>query len=225
MAKNTTKEKVVVKTRNYQFVSYVPPSQYVDLLRGARHYCWIKHDNPEDLKRDDGTEKEVHYHCVVVFENSRYESALFKRVRTWSDEHGTNIRVESCADLRSSLLYLTHENEKSLFDERVTYKRDALNCDDFTWYNTIIDNGEVGSFSIRHFLRDLLTQSPFENALLYGRDYMKNYIKYCDFIKSCLAEVKGDASALLAILDGTTVQLGNQLEACSAIDKINGGDK
>ena len=222
MAKTTDKS---VKTRNYQFVSYVPPSQYVDLLRGARHYAWITHDNSDDLKREDGTEKEVHYHLVAVFENPRYDTAMFKLVSAWSAEHNTTVRVEPCVDLRSSLLYLTHENEKSIAEGRVVYDRSALSCDDFSWYNTIIDSGEVGSFSMSNFLRDLLTQTPFENALIYGRDYMKNYTKYRDFIRTCIDDAEGDVDLLLSILDGSSEKLGAQLEVCSAIDAINGGDK
>lgn len=188
------------KLRNYEFTSYVDPSRFVDLLRGARHYAWIRHDNPEDLKRTDGTCKEPHYHVVVAYENPRYESAMFKRAREWTERNGTTLRVEAKHNLRSALLYLTHDSEKAIANGKVKYDIKNVSCDDFAWFNNIIDNGEVGSFSSSNFLRDLLTLTMFECAIIYGRDYMRNYRAYRDFITTCLDDAGGDVDALLDVL-------------------------
>lgn len=213
-------EREAIKTRNYEFVSYVDPSHLTELFRGAVHYCWICHD--KDTK-EDGTNKEKHYHTVVVFQNPRYESAMFKRARQFSEENGTNVFVEAKNDIRRALLYLTHESDKALAEGKPIYEQSELHCDDISWYNTMIDNGEIGSFSMVHFLRDLLTCTPFENAIKYGRDYMKNYNHYRDFIRVCIDEANGDVDEMLAVLDHSSERLSKEIEVTCAIDSINGG--
>lgn len=221
MDKIETPKNDAIKTRNYEFISYVDPSRITELFRGAIHYCWICHD--KDVK-EDGTPKEKHWHTVVVFSNPRYESAMFKRARQFSEEHGTNVLVQAKNDIRRALLYLTHESEKALAEGKTLYDTSLLSCDDMSWYNTMIDNGEIGSFSMIHFLRDNLTCTPFENAIKYGRDYMKNFTKYRDFIRICIDDANGDIDSMLAILDGSQNRLGAEIEVRTAIDAINGGD-
>lgn len=197
------------KTRNYSFVIYDTPYAFLNAL--SRHasvsrYCAILHD--ED-KHPNGVPKMEHTHILVVFENPVYYSGLIRLFNSpeWKEVYTTSVSVEQVSDKHSSFLYLTHESEKALEEGKTLYSSDKLVSNDLPYFQRwVISDPEQESKTTSQFLQDLLTLTPFQIALKWGRDYMKNAKTYSDFI----------AYALQNTTEESLDALPSDLKACIA---------
>lgn len=183
------------KTRNYSFVIYDTPYAFLNAL--SRHasvsrYCAILHDAD---KHPNGVPKMEHTHILVVFENPVFYSGLIRLFNSpeWKEVYTTSVSVEQVSDKHSSFLYLTHESEKALEEGKTLYPSDRLVSNDLPYFQRwVISDPEQESKTTSHFLQDLLTLTPFQLALKWGRDYMKNAKTYADFIQYALDHVTSD---------------------------------
>lgn len=202
------------KTRNYSFVIYDTPYAFLNAL--SRHasvsrYCAILHD--EDL-HPNGAPKMEHTHILVVFENPVYYSGLIRLFNSpeWKEVYTTSVSVERVVDKHSSFLYLTHESEKALEEGKTLYSADKLVSNDLPYFQRwVISDPEQESKTTSQFLQDLLTLTPFQLALKWGRDYMKNAKTYHDFIGFAI-ELETDETASTLPTDLQLAMRGGDIE-------------
>lgn len=191
-----------VKTRHYSFVTYANPATVIDNLTNVCHCFAILHDKD---KSSDGSSITPHYHLLVVFKSARYYSSLRKICKSLSDSLGINTFCEPCHSLASSVLYVLHQDEKSLVDvfKHCYAFTDAIS-DNPSWWEKAY-NGTSDLINME-FVQDLLVESPIKMAYKYGRDYIRNYSRYSAFREQIYALYGGDYSFLTddAIIDGAS---------------------
>lgn len=177
------------KTRNYSFIIYDTPYAFLNALSkhaSVSRYCSILHD--ADL-RADGSKKSDHTHILVVFENPVYYSGLLRLINSpeWKEVYPSSVQIEQIRDKHSSFLYLTHESEKAIEEGKVVYSSDMLVSNDLPYFQRwVITDSEQECRTTSQFLQDLLTLSPFQLALKWGRDYIKNAKTYAEFVAYAL---------------------------------------
>lgn len=162
------------RERNYSLTLYAPPSEWGDLLSRSEHYAYVLHD--KDIL-DDGSPKEPHYHLLLIFKDAKTPSALLKRTNIPNLTENTTVMYERILSRQRAFLYLTHKTDDA--KHKYQYSLDSVKCDDLNyWYNGRVDHTEEN----QQFIHDLQTLSNYELATRYGRDYIKNFNRYRDFV-------------------------------------------
>lgn len=177
--------------------TYEPLDRFVDILRSLETcdaWSYILHD--KDVN-PDGTLKEPHIHSLLHFPpDGRI------RITTLVKLFKQNTRVEIPLDVQSCLEYLLHTNQPDKYqydvDERISH-------------NTAVLLGARSSSSAlkeheardrnAEFISDLCALSPYDLAIKYGRDYMRNQSRYNDFRRSldACSITDDDASAFATL--------------------------
>lgn len=125
-------------------------------------YAYILHD------KDD---TDSHYHILCTFKQNK----SFESVRAFMPE-GQNTFVQPMKDKRGDYDYLTHLN----CPEKYQYDSSAIVCNDLSYFagklSQSLDNEE--------FYNDLTdpTKSLKMLAIRYGRDFMRNFARYREFL-------------------------------------------
>lgn len=181
-----------IKTRNYSIVTYDNPATIIDNLTNVLHCIAIYHNRD---KNDDGSFVKPHYHLIVVLKNPRYYSSISKVLKELSAFSGENSYCEPCSSLPRFLLYIFHQDEKSLADvNKATYQFNEAYSDNDSWWHKVFD-GSDDMLNVE-FVQDLLVESPIKLAYKYGRDFIRNYHKYMDFREQLYSTYGGDFSFL-----------------------------
>lgn len=172
------------KIRHFCFIVYCTPYDFLDKLTdktSVSRYIAIYHD--KDLK-SDGSPKEPHYHIIVTFQNPHFVNGVRKICPELRQELDCTILVEPVFDKCQSFLYLTHETEEAIDEGKPLYDSNLLLSNDLPYYQAwALTDPDLTERSTEQFLIDMLTLSPFAVALKWGRDYIKNFGKYNDFLK------------------------------------------
>ena len=132
-------------------------------------YAYILHDR--DVK-DDGLQKEPHYHFLFVLHRSRrladIQSCMKKTMQG-------NVMLQPCYSVPASYGYLSHENE----DSKVHYDESTIvsSADSSYWKaDTPSNNFDKSSDTILSSYLDLLNSMPLVDcAKKYGRDFIIHY--------------------------------------------------
>lgn len=177
--------------------TYEPLDRFVDILRSLETcdaFSYIVHD--QDVN-PDGTSKEPHIHALLHFPPDgriRITSLvkLFKQ----------NTRVEIPLDVASCRDYFLHVNHPDKFqydsDERIEHNTAVL-------LGTRSSTSALKEHEARErnaeFISDLCQLAPYDLAIKYGRDYMRNQSRYNEFRRSldCFAPSLDELSALCAL--------------------------
>lgn len=163
------------KTAQYTFFTFVCYN-LDDLYKiinddNVRDFAWIKH-------RPEAEKKTVHWHILVRCENKTTWTMWNER------EFLENVIIAPSiyrAGAYKMYEYLIHKNNP----EKIQYSYDDIVSDNKRYWEGLKSDGSSrGRCSVENnllFLDDLLNLSPFDMAVKYGRDYIKNYAKYRDF--------------------------------------------
>ena len=202
------------KTRQFSIVCYCQPQRVAELFSTIRHYACIYHDKDKYESGDRiGELKEPHYHMIVVLENPRYYMAVRKMLADASTSLGLGtILVESVIELHSMYEYILHQDPLSSQNQyKASYDVTDVICDDAVFWDTVL-NGKKTESTNKQFLIDLLTMPTFALAVKYGRDFIRNFSKYNDFINQLKADFSGDVSAVLDNIQ--VVEAINEANSC-----------
>lgn len=186
--KNCSK-KVESKFRTFDVVCYDDPRDLLPHFSQLIHFAYILHDH--DVKKETGELKEPHYHIVMCFNNPRSSSGLLKEFQRYATQ---NVFVEPTENgVGVSYLYLMHKSKKAVTEGKLPYDREKIVNDDIGfWTRKMTEACEEteNSFSNEKFLVDLLSMKEIQMALVYGRDYIKNYDKYTKFKADMLQQYR-----------------------------------
>lgn len=175
------KKNKIVRTRNYEYITYLS----LDVIKRellnetVLHYAYVLHD--KDIN-EDKTLKEPHYHIVITYVDAKTLSSRFKITRALDKIYGKNTRVEAIENLRLSLRYLIHLDDKDKFQ----YSLKDLSFDSGSYLRYFEDNAINTTEEI---LEDILADKTMRYLVRkYGRDLVINYNKYCAFARMMYAE-------------------------------------
>lgn len=185
-----------VRAYTWFCVTYAKPNEYQPLLDKASHWALAHHDK-DFIIADNGDikPKAPHTHIIVTFTDKQSFNQVKSLVKS---EQNTLAQPCNTKDgqgrdcVRGMFKYLTHEGEdpaiKYIYDK--THRRTD---DDAYWQKRIGEDLQ----SLCHgdnFLDDLIADdfSVLAMGRKYGRDFMKNYGRYCDYRRECLWELKRD---------------------------------
>lgn len=121
-----------------------------------------------------GDLKQPHFHLIIKFANPISFSGAKYEVESFITTQ--NVRVEIAKDICDSIDYLTHYG----FDDKYPYHKDNLSNSKFgdcSYFDKVTNRSDDNY----QFLADLMSLSPYEMAVRYGRDYIRNYDKYRKF--------------------------------------------
>lgn len=152
-----------------ELIVYSSPNTFMPLLRKADRWAYAYHDLD---KNDDGTWKEPHYHIIVHFENARSINACKRDILSTQNVLGKEI-----TSVMGAYQYLWHENDldKYQYDKSIVVSHNPV-----FWEGFLPD---IRASDTTDFLEDLLNHVDMVTmAKRYGRDYMKNYRAYKDFV-------------------------------------------
>lgn len=209
------------KTRQFSIVCYCQPQRVAELFSTIRHYACIKHDKDRyESGENIGELKQEHYHLLVVLENPRYYLAVRKMLAEASKQFSLGtILVEAVIELHSMYEYILHLDPLSANNEyKATYDVKDVMCDDAVFWDTVL-NGKKAESNNKQFLIDLLTMPTFALAVKYGRDFIRNFSKYNDFIRQLKADFGGDVDAVLDNIQ--VVEAINEANSC-VLDGLGG---
>lgn len=170
------------KSRHYAFIHYCEPYLFLSAVSeqtSVSRYITIYHD--KDLK-EDGSPKEPHFHTILTFENPHYLAGVSRMCRTLLEGDNSTVLVEPVHDKCQAFLYLTHETEECIEEGKPLYDPSLLLSNDLPYYQQWALSDGDNERTTEHFICDLLTLTPFQMALKWGRDYIKNFNKYREFI-------------------------------------------
>lgn len=172
--------KVESKFRTFDVICYDDPKVLLPYFSSLLHYAYILHDR--DVNLYTGELKEPHYHIVMCFSNPRSISGLLKEFQKYATQ---NVFIDACNNgVGCSYLYLMHKSKKAIAEGKTPYDIEKIINDDIGfWSRKMTEACEEteNSFSNEKFLVDLLSMKEIQMALVYGRDYIKNYDKYSKF--------------------------------------------
>ena len=154
---------------SFSIVTYLPLSS-VDFF--CRSYClkfaYIFHDRDVSVP---------HFHVLCSFSQQKSVNSVLSLLSSLSDT-SVNSFCEPLKDRFSAFRYLTHEGCPDKFQ----YSSSDIVSNDLAHYtlsSKISDNFE--------FINDLVSLSPRDLALKYGRDFIRNYKSYM-FFRSLLLD-------------------------------------
>lgn len=169
MSENNVKSNKPPRTRYFSCIMYDDPSTFeIDniLHEVFRSIAYIKHDS--DVL-DDGTPKQVHWHVLGVTP----EKHSAKTVAYALAHLPQNIMVECAINREGAWDYLTHAKnpEKHQYDKKSIYFEAECKA---RFKGLKGDN--------REFVEDMESLSMRDLAYTYGRDVMRNFKAYREYI-------------------------------------------
>lgn len=184
-------------------------------------YAMIYHDKDVNT---DGDPVSPHWHVVCHWRKPRTASNLKNVAKIFTDTEQT--LIQSPINLAGATRYLWHEK----CPDKYQYNKDdviAVGLDRLL--ETQLEGAEKDNAM---FIEDLQTLSRYELGVKYGKDYMKNFRRYADFVgdvqfQACQSAVARLAQAwgVVKFRDGDA-QCWTQRETAlrvigNALDKIN----
>lgn len=150
-------------------ICYSAPNTFKPLLDISTHWAYAYHDLDVDK---EGKLKEPHYHILVHFKQARSPNSCIRYILSKQNVFG-----EECVSPLGAFEYLFHKNDpdKYQYDKSIVITHNPVYWDRFL--PDIRDRTNID------FVEDLFTGvDMLTMAKRYGRDYMKNYRAYEDFI-------------------------------------------
>lgn len=177
----TEKKKKPAPSRYFDCIMYDDPSNLeIDtILREAfRSIAYIYHDH--DVK-EDGSPKPPHYHLLGV----TAEKHSAKTVAYQLAHLPQNIMVEIAFNRQGSWDYLTHKNAPTKYQ----YSNNDIYAEP-----EVLQRFRGLKGDNREFVEDMETMSMRDLAYTYGRDVMRNYRAYREYILQMHEEETGWAT-------------------------------
>lgn len=174
------KKPIPPRTRYFSCVMYDDPATFEisNILHEVfRAIAYIKHD--KDVL-EDGSPKPVHWHVLGITPEKHTAKTI-----TYALAHlPQNIMTEACLNRQGAWDYLTHKRnpDKAQYDKSMIYYEAECKA---RFVGLKGDNEE--------FLEDLQTLSMRDLAITYGRDVMRNYKSYKEFIRAMHVEMQDNA--------------------------------
>lgn len=190
------------KTRRLHWFirTYLPPDQLVCRFKNVAHYAYITHDKDS---KDDGTPDVLHHHIIVSFYNQRYYGGVCRVLDEFANELGRDfnynvlpISTDGNNSLAKCFVYLTHGDDP----DKYQYDLSDVHSDNLGHWNKILASSSDLVTSVegnKRFLLDLIELDKISLMLRYGRDYIRNFKYYNDFVGYLLATISGDVSVLI----------------------------
>lgn len=151
------------EAKSYFVLSYAPPTELTEFLNKCNFFAYIYHDCDE---------KEPHYHYFLTFSNNKNPYNLAREMLCGR----YSFMIENVRNRKACLRYLIHLDDGDKFQ----YPLANVTSNNFgaveracRIYQPTEDNGE--------FIKDICYKNPYENAIKYGRDYIRNFAKYQEF--------------------------------------------
>lgn len=150
--------------------TYMALDDLCDFLRDTHAMAWAYIVHDKDVN-EDGTPKQPHIHFVAKWEDGIRLSYLGKHTR------GQQTHVDVCKHgTKASVAYLTHKKQPTKHQYNDT---DVVSFNIDVLLETKKQRKEKDN---ECFLDDLVALSMRELAVKYGRDLMKNFKSYQEFI-------------------------------------------
>lgn len=153
---------------HYSLVTYCPIEEIDPLIfQACKFYAWITHDR--DLT-DSGDVKEEHRHVLLEFNDCRPRNPIKLLQGFKPDEYTT--MIENVGSTRAVIRYFAHldDLDKMAYDVGEIFSNDTERVEKLCQDRKAKDNND--------FYYDLLNLDVCEMSLKYGRDYIKNIVKY-----------------------------------------------
>lgn len=160
----------------WSFISYATPEEFAPLLKQAKHWCYILHN------QDEG---EAHYHILARFPTQKSLSACRKHQLGTQNLLGKMLKTLTLQMKMTA--YLTHDTEKARNAGKHIYAIDEVvyKPNDNYWEKQFDKEAEKEDNEATNecFINDLLALdfSIKDMAIKYGRDFIKNFNSYMAF--------------------------------------------
>lgn len=156
---------------SFRVVTYADKEEFEELLKAGKKWEYICHDKD---KTEKGENKDKHYHINIIFEQWKSIQAVCKMVR--SEQNTFAIPM---LDKEQAHRYLTHKDNP----EKHQYKDEEI-ISNFK-YKEEENKNEIEEFILTLENRQLTLR---EKAIKLGKDYIKNRMKYEQFVEDMLSE-------------------------------------
>ncbi len=150
---------------SFKLVTYnTNESDIQPLLDKAFKWAWILHDK-------DKTDPHIHILCTFK------QNKSFEQVRKMV-EGEQNTFARKMEDKYQDFIYLPHSED---FPDKALYNETDIHCNDIGFFQ----RGAKKSVDNEEFVTDLLDPNMTyrQKAIKYGRDYIRNFRSYENFIK------------------------------------------
>lgn len=154
---------------SFRIITYAKEEEFQTLLKYGTKWEYIFHD--KDTK-EDGTLKEPHWHINIILREWKTIKGVCKLI-----EGSQNSLAIPMNDKREAHEYLTHKNDPDKFQ----YSDNLIKSSEKKLWEEIESTSDENERFIA-ILEDQ-TMTLREKAIRLGKDYMKNYYKYENFIK------------------------------------------
>lgn len=183
------------KAYSFMFVHYGNPLHLLDNVSNIKHCISILHN--KDTKPGSLEKAAPHFHTILTFENARALSAMRKICKSLRLCTGSTFLVKSCHSLAQATSYIFHQTEECLNDpNKYAYVFADAICDNDAYWLKIFNGSREGEN--QEFVRDLLILKPIQLAYKYGKDYIRNCSRYCDFRDLIYKLYNGDFTDLIS---------------------------
>lgn len=153
----------------HSIICYSAPNTFKPLLDKAYHWAYAYHDLDTD---DEGNPKPPHYHLLLHFKQARSLNSCRKYILSTQ-----NVLGEECASPMGAYEYLWHKNDA----DKYQYDKSIVVCHSHLYWDKYLP--DIRDRTNIDFIEDLTNGvDMITMAKRYGRDYMKNYRLYEDFV-------------------------------------------
>lgn len=169
--KSSSTSKSTSSSRCYwhSLVCYSAPNTFRPLLDKACHWAYAYHDLDLDKY---GNLKPPHYHILVHFKQARSLNSCKKYVLSTQNVFG-----EECRSPLGAYEYLWHKNDA----DKYQYDKSIVVCHSPLYWDKFLP--DIRDRTNIDFIEDLFNGVDMVTmAKRYGRDYMKNYRSYEEFL-------------------------------------------
>lgn len=158
---------------NWRIVSYCSEEEILDFCKkwGSK-WEYILHD--KDIN-EDGSPKEKHYHINITLKVWKSRNKVCELV----GKSGNNFAIKML-DKEEAHKYLTHTG----IPEKYQYEPECIKSN-FKWVDSKQEKGDIENFL--NVVADKKI-SMREKALILGKDYIKNYKTYNEYVERMEAE-------------------------------------
>lgn len=196
-------------TRAVLFIrTYAPLEALRDVISTLDAYALIVHDR--DTK-PDGTPKEAHIH-LLAYRKKGHRITLYKGLPG-------NTFVDVPKNKRLAYEYLLHKNHP---DKHQYSEKDILAENPGYFYDVPLSPDEAKQEANENFLEDLENLTRRELAIKYGRDYIKNFRAYEDFLHTLRRDdVDSDLDRLTEAVEASSGDVLADTYAFTLSDKLD----
>lgn len=185
------------RSRKFCCISYLNEFQIIkclsEHLSQIRAYAYILHDkdtfNEKDEKKNPdnraGELKISHYHLIIVTYNACTVSAVKRWFSGYVDSNGPiNTNVEICNDIYAYDDYLTHEDKKSLAENKVIYDRENVVYSNKPYFQAHESaNYDNSVLAVEMLLKGVPLRTVYQ---IFGKDVIYHYSQIKNVVRDTL---------------------------------------